>query len=294
MAKLSDFTTARNPVAEQLVAANAGRVHRNFVDYRQTHVIETLGSAEAYCRDAVASVRRYGRDAVKAIGRRDRIHAALDRMLSKMNMTDADAPRLHAALDRLLDSNDAETQSQILGDLERQQSQNVILAEPNTLGQDEPEEDEEPEETDDDAEPNEKHTKTKIPYDKKVPSLDALQRSLNTAFGLDADDLADTSAARVIPPRREVTHNSGYLTDAQFISQHLDPNQLCVEAENVLRDISFKRQVDDCKRSYWSGLFYFLRSQPKGSRIRDIENQVCLSTLLMHTLGATQGAFGAY
>lgn len=104
----------------------------------------------------------------------------------------------------------------------------------------------------------------------------------------------DRGAARVISSRREISHNTGYITDAAFISQHLDPNQLCVEAENKLRDISLKRQVDDCKRSYWSGLFYFLRSQPKGSRVKDIQNRVCLSTLLMHTVGGTQGAFGAY
>ena len=103
---------------------------------------------------------------------------------------------------------------------------------------------------------------------------------------------ADTHAAHVIAPRREVRANSGYVTDAAFIAQHLDPNMLCVEAENNLRDISFKRQADDANRGYWSGLFYFLKSQPQGSRIRDIENKACLSSLLMRTVGGMHGAFG--
>jgi hypothetical protein len=102
----------------------------------------------------------------------------------------------------------------------------------------------------------------------------------------------DRGAATVISARKEVTHSSGYLTDAAFIAKHLDPNMLCVEAENALHDISYKRQADDAARGYWSGLFFFLKSQPKGSRICDIENQVCLSTLLQRTVGGMQGVFG--
>jgi hypothetical protein len=117
--------------------------------------------------------------------------------------------------------------------------------------------------------------------------LHSVQRQLD-AIGRDFGD----RAATVIAPQRKVSHSTGYVTDAAFIAQHLDPSMLCVEAENELHDISLRRQADDANRGYWSGLFYFLKSQPKGFRIRDIENQRCLSSLLMHTVGGMNSAFG--
>jgi hypothetical protein len=96
MARLSDFTAApvaRNLAAEALVAANAGKVHRNIVNWRGTHIVETLGAVECF-----------GRDAAMAVTRRTRLHGALDRMMCRMNKTQDDGVRLHAALDRLLDS----------------------------------------------------------------------------------------------------------------------------------------------------------------------------------------------
>jgi hypothetical protein len=126
-----------------------------------------------------------------------------------------------------------------------------------------------------------------------------LDRIRNVVAGVKRDRVrqrlatADEGSARVISSSRDVSHNAGYITDAALIAKHLDPDQLCVEAANQLSDISYKRQADDCARSYWSGLFFFLRSQPKGSRIRDIKNKVCLSTLLMHTVEGVNGVFGA-
>ena len=102
----------------------------------------------------------------------------------------------------------------------------------------------------------------------------------------------DRGAATVISSRKDVTHNSGYLTDSQFIAQHLDPNLTCLEAAKKLSGVSYQRQADDANRGYWSGLFFFLKSQPEGARIRDIENQACLSSLLMRTVGGMSGAFG--
>jgi hypothetical protein len=104
---------------------------------------------------------------------------------------------------------------------------------------------------------------------------------------------ADAGAAHVIAPRKtKAGHTSGYVNDSQFIAEHLDPSMLCSDAEAQLHDISFERQADDANRGYWSGLFYFLKSQPAGSRIKDIQNKACLSSLLMRTVGGMSGAFG--
>jgi hypothetical protein len=148
----------------------------------------------------------------------------------------------------------------------------------------------EPEASDSGEEPDEAQAMDAVKSFVRLFRNDAAYKAIGTRRRPAA---VDRGAARVISSRREISHNTGYITDAQFIAKHLDPNQLCVEAANMLADISYKRQVDDCARSYWSGLFFFLRSQPKGSRIRDIENQVCLSTLLQHTVGGMQGAYGA-
>jgi hypothetical protein len=254
MARLSDFQTAplvRNLEAERLLLANAGRVHRNLVDWRAMRVVSTEGG-----------VACYGKDAIEQNARRNRFHSALDRMLSRLNKTEDDAPRLHAALDRLLDSDSEKA--------------------PEASDSDEAEDEVIEDDSEENPDPN---TKTTIPYDKNhLASLDALQRTLDKTLGLDD--------ASVISPRREIKHNTAYITDSQFIAQHLDPNLSCVEAANKLSDISYKRQANDANRGYWSGLFYFLRSQPKGSRIRDIENRACLSTLLAHTVGGMKGVFG--
>lgn len=148
MARLSDFQTApaaRNLAVEQLVAANAAKVHRNFVDWRRTRIEVKPGAVECF-----------GRDAAMVVTRRTRLHTALDAMLCRMSKTQDDGVRLHAALDRLLDSN----------------------------SEAEPEEDEDAEPAEDDGEENEDpNAKTKIPYDEL--SLDALQRTLDKTFGAD-------------------------------------------------------------------------------------------------------------
>jgi hypothetical protein len=185
MARLSDFQTApvaRNLAAEQLVEAHSRKVHRGIVDYRSTRIEVKPGA-----------VACFGRDAVKAVTERQHAHSALDAMMSRLNMTENDAPRLHAALDRLLDGGGSKTQSQILGDLLGEpETQNRVLHEPDEPGGDS---DEEPEEGDDDGEENEEpHAKVKIPYDSL--SLDELQRSLDKTFG--ADDGAALSRVMVM------------------------------------------------------------------------------------------------
>jgi hypothetical protein len=139
------------------------------------------------------AVACFGRDAVKAVTRRNKLHSALDAILSKMNRTQDDGVRMHTALDKLLDGGGSKTQSQILGDLLGEpETQNRVLHEPDEPGGDS---DEEPEEGDDDGEENEEpHAKVKIPYDSL--SLDELQRSLDKTFG--ADDGAALSRVMVM------------------------------------------------------------------------------------------------
>jgi hypothetical protein len=167
--RLSDFQTApvvRNLAAEALVAANAGKVHRNIVDWRGMHITETLGAVEIY-----------GRDAVAAVTKRHKIHCALDRILSNMSKTQADGERLHAALDRWLDS-DSEEKPEVSDSDEEEEEQT-----------------EEAELIEDDAEENEDpNEKVKIPYDSL--SLDQLERTLNKTLGL--DDGAGLSRATVM------------------------------------------------------------------------------------------------
>jgi hypothetical protein len=159
---------------------------------------------------------------------------------------------------------------------------------------DEPEEDE-------DAEPEEASDGQWLQSLQR--QLDEIARDSDDALDVAADVrrdrerqrfvTADTHTARVISPRKtKAGHTSGYVNDSQFIAEHLDPSMLCSDAEAQLHDISFERQADDANRGYWSGLFYFLKSQPQGSRIRDIENKACLSSLLMRTVGGMHGAFG--
>jgi hypothetical protein len=76
-----------------------------------------------------------------------------------------------------------------------------------------------------------------------------------------------------------------YVTDADMISQHLHPNQLCSEAAAAVYDRAHSAQADNSQRSFWTGLVYLLASQPEGARIKDVR-QVTLSTLIAKTLAA--------
>jgi hypothetical protein len=101
-------------------------------------------------------------------------------------------------------------------------------------------------------------------------------------------------AAQVIasPHRVKINHNAGYITDSDYISKFLHPDMLCIEAENQLHDISLERQKNNANRGFWSGLYFFLREQPEGTRIRDVQNKACLSTLVANTLGGRPVPFG--
>lgn len=304
MAKLSDFQRPAIPVAfvvDAAVMARNAKASASSVDWRKTKIIDSDGTRES------DPFRSLGLDSVSS-NRRHRMHSALDRVLDGKDgaaeETEANEPigealgaaanmgevmanaaggalqnaaqaalmesadsakdksafrkRMHDALDTILNS--------------RAENQNEVLHEPN-----EEEGDEEPEDDDDDS---------------LDSAMDGLHKRLRAI--LHAAD-SDSRAARVIPSqhRIKISNTSGYITDAQFISSHLHPEMFCVDAERQLQDISFSRQKNDANRGYWSGLYYFLSSQPKGSRIRDIKNQVCLSVLLQHTLGGMSTAFGA-
>ena len=175
--------------------------------------------------------------------------------------------RMHAALDKLLDS------------MSRTPSQNEILAEPEGLGQDD-----EPEEEDDDDESPESLDS----------AMDALHRRLRAILHASDSDTrpvrrvtVDRGAARVItsPHKVKINHNAGFICDADYIFKFLHPDMLCIEAENQLHDVSLEMQKNNANRGFWNGLYFFLREQPEGTRIRDVKNQACLSTLIAHTLG---------
>ena len=189
--------------------------------------------------------------------------------------------KIHDALDKMLDA-EAERNA------EQDPDPNYPLHDPNAeLDAD----DEEPEETDSDEEPEEETDSAMDAFHSFVRMFmkDAAFKTLATRK---RPAVVDRDAATVVSSRREVTHNTGYLTDAAFIAQHLNPNMSCLEAAKKLSETSYKRQADDANRGYWSGLFFFLKSQPEGARIKDIENQACLSSLLMRTVGGMRGAFG--
>jgi hypothetical protein len=172
--RLSDFQTApvvRNLAAEALVAANAGKVHRNFVDYRQTRMLVNPAAFECFTKDPVAAVRKYGRDAVASVTKRQKVHAALDKLMSAANKTEDDGQRLHAALDRWLDSHS-----------EKEPEASDSDEEPEEEAEDAAEENEDP------------HAKVKIPNDSL--SLDQLERTLNKTLGL--DDGTNLSRATVM------------------------------------------------------------------------------------------------
>jgi hypothetical protein len=75
-------------------------------------------------------------------------------------------------------------------------------------------------------------------------------------------------------------------TDAAFIARHFDPAMTCREAASRLGDRAFQEQVNNPNRSYWGGLIYFLASQPKDTRIEQVENRACLTALIHKTLAA--------
>lgn len=154
--------------------------------------------------------------------------------------------RLHAALDRVLDE----------------------YEERNSRPSDEPEE-----EQDDNAEPQEEY--------EDEPSLAALQQAVDALLKSVARPKKKVAATAKV-----VAHDSGYITDSEFISKYLHPNKLCIEVENELRPRVMDAQADNAMRGYWAGLFDFLRNQPEGSRIKDIQNKACLSTLVSKTLAA--------
>jgi len=306
MAKLSDFQKPATPVAF-VVDANVmdrnAKAAASRVNWRKTRITETGGAVES--------------DPFRSFDKRARMHDALDRALDgAAEETEANEPvgealgaaenmaevmsqpvrvaaqgvgaalmesadakgtdrraRMHAALDKLLDS------------MSRTPSQNEILAEPEALGQDD-----EPEEEDDDDESPESLDS----------AMDALHRRLRAILHASDSDTrpvrrvtVDRGAAAVISPHKiKLGHAAGYVTDSEFISRHLHPEMLCCDAERQFHAISLKRQADDPNRGYWSGLYYFLQSQPLGSKIKDIENKACLSSLLMRTVGGMKGAFG--
>jgi hypothetical protein len=93
------------PVAEvslgtKLSDANAKKVSKGVVDYRETRIVLTEGAAES-------TPREYGRDAVMAdVFRRKRMHSLLDGMCCDANIDLHEAQTLHDKLDHSLDSDE--------------------------------------------------------------------------------------------------------------------------------------------------------------------------------------------
>jgi len=120
---------------------------------------------------------------------------------------------------------------------------------------------------------------------------DALDEAINDGAFSDLDDEDDEEPEEVEEevkprPKSRTTSRRSYGADAAFISQHLDPDKLCVVAAYEMRDRVFREQAANPNRTFWSGLYYFLRTQPDGTRVKDVENQACLSTLVTKTLAA--------
>jgi|ERR1700723_1021421 len=216
------------------------------VDWRATRIEVKPGA-----------VACFGRDAVKAVTRRSKLHTTLDAMMSRLNVTENDAPRLHAALDKLLDGGGSKTQSQILGDLldeELEANQNRILHEPS---EEEGDSDEEPAE----AEEDEPHEKVRIPYDKSKLSLDALQRSLDKTFG--ADDGAALSRVMVMDSANDLRLGN--------------PDDV---ASDAIAKFPIGFDINRRAKAPWfSALFTWINKHPKGTRLRDL-NQKTLQSLL--------------
>jgi hypothetical protein len=217
------------------------------VDWRNTRIEVKPGAVQCF-----------GRDAVKAVTRRNKLHSALDAMMSRLNMTENDSPKLHAALDKLLDGGGSKTQSQILGDLLGEpETQNRVLHEPDEPGRDS---DEEPEEGDDDGEENEEpHAKVKIPYDSL--SLDELQRSLDKTFG--ADDAAGLSRTVAM--------------DAAGDLKLGEPGDVAMDA---IAKLPIRFDINPRAKAPWfHSLFTWISKYPKGAKVRDL-HQPTLQRLL--------------
>jgi len=138
-----------------------------------------------------------------------------------------------------------------------------------------------------------------VGYTQDMYEVKSLHDMLDEA--MDSGELADSEPIEISEDEEKITRSdsgrrrfsgdsrsassTSYVCDSDFISKFLPPNMLCVEAEHALQDRVFAEQADNAMRGYWSGLFYFLRSQPEGSRIRDCK-QVTLSTLVSKTLAA--------
>jgi hypothetical protein len=121
---------------------------------------------------------------------------------------------------------------------------------------------------------------------------DALDEAIHDGAFSDSDeepaefDADEEEVKTVKPPKSRTARRSSYGADATFIAEHLDPNQLCIDAAQDLRDRVYREQAANPRREFWSGLFYFLNNQKPSVRIRDVENQVCLSMLISKTLAA--------
>jgi hypothetical protein len=119
---------------------------------------------------------------------------------------------------------------------------------------------------------------------------DALDESIDDGAFSDLDDEEPEEEVEVdvVKPRSKsrTARRSSRGSDAAFIAEHLNPNELCVDAAHELRDRVYKEQAANPRREFWSGLFYFLNNQKQGVRIRDVENKVCLSMLVSKTLAA--------
>jgi hypothetical protein len=125
--------------------------------------------------------------------------------------------------------------------------------------------------------------------------LDAIPRAdVRQGTARQRPTTVDHGAARVISSQHKVRINqrAGYVNDSEYISRYLHPEMLCADAELQLQDVVHEHQKNDANRGYWSGLYFFLNSQPPGSKIQDIENKACLSMLLNHTLGDMVTPFG--
>jgi hypothetical protein len=90
----------------------------------------------------------------------------------------------------------------------------------------------------------------------------------------------------VKPPKSRTAKRSSYGADTAFVAEYIEPNKLCVDAAQELRDRVYREQAANPRREFWSGLFYFLNNQKQGVRIRDVDNKACLSMLISKTLAA--------
>jgi len=253
MARLSDFqqqAPVRNFEAERLCDANSKRISQGIVNYQDTHIGMTEGAAESipipYLRDA----------AIISVSRRQHLHKLMNQMCCDSGLDEGEAERFHRKLDHLMDGDERDK---------------------NHLSS---ESEEEPEEHDDELEEEESHLSDAVRSKRMTRLLhDALNTVMSGRRGSRGFVQAKTSRSS------DSKRRAGYICDSDFIARYLNPETFCIDAENQLRARVIKAQADDSARGYWSGLFYFLRNQPDGSRIKDCR-QATLSTLLSKTLAA--------